>query len=67
MMKTKETQMLDLNLHKNDLYNTFALLLVKTTRTQQLTNLQTLLIDTIVEVRHVIVLKIAKLHHNPIL
>ena len=64
MMKTKETHMLDLNLHKNLLYNTFAVRFVKTTRTEQKTNLHTHLIDTVVDEHHVIVIQIAKFHHK---
>ena len=64
MMKTKETHEIDLNhLHKNHLYNTFALLLMKTTRTERL-NLHTFLIDTVVEVHHVLVIQIGTFHHN---
>ena len=64
MIKIKETSMLDLNLHKTLLYNTFVLLLVKITITEQLTNLKNLMIDTVVEVHHVIVIQIAILHHK---
>ena len=56
--------MLDLNLNKKHLNNTFALLLVKTTRTEQITNLQTHLIDTLVEVHHVIKIQIAMFHYK---
>ena len=56
--------MLDLNLLKNHLYNTSVLLLVKITLTEQTTNLQNSMIDTVVEVRHVIVIQIAILHHK---
>ena len=63
-MKIKEAQMLDLNLLKSNLYNTSVLLLVKTTLTEQTTNLQNLMIDTAIEVHHVIVIQIVKLHHK---
>ena len=56
--------MLDLNLLKNHLYNTSALLLVKKTPTEQTTNLQNFMIDTAVEVHHVIVIKIVILQHK---
>ena len=64
MMKIKGTPMLDLNLSKNHLYNTSALLLVTITLTEQTTNLQNLMIDTVVEVHHVIVIQIATIHHK---
>ena len=60
MMKIKETPMLDLNLLKNHLYNTFVLLLVKITLTEQITNIQNPMIDTVVELHHVTVIQIAK-------
>ena len=63
-MKTKETHMLDLNLHKQLLYKTFALLPAKITRTEQISNLQIPLIDTVEEVHHVIVQQIVTLHHK---
>ena len=63
-MKTKETHLQDLNLHKIHLYNFFALLPVKITRTEQISNLQTPLIDTVVEVCHVIVIQIETFHHK---
>ena len=62
-IKTKETHRLDLNLYKNHLYNTFAPLLVKKNSTDQI-NLQTPLIDTVVEVRHVIVIPLETCHHK---
>ena len=62
-MKTKETRMLDLILHKNNLYITFALLLIKVTHTEQ-TKLKTPLINNVVEVHHVIVIQIETFHHN---
>ena len=64
MMKVKETPMLDLNLLKNHLYNTFDLLLVKITLTEHISNLQNPVRDTVVEVHHVIVIQIAILHHK---
>ena len=64
MMKIKGTPMLDLNLLKNYLYNTSVLLLVTITLTEQTTNLQNLMIDTVVEVHHVIVIQIATIHHK---
>ena len=64
MMKTKETPMQDLNLLKNYLYNTSVLLLVTIILTEQITNLQNLMIDTVVEVHHVIVTQIAIIHHK---
>ena len=64
MMTIKETPMLDLNLLENLLYNTFVLLLVRITLTEQITNLQNLMIDTVVEVHHVIVIQIAILDHK---
>ena len=51
--------MLDLNLLKNHLYNTSVLLLVTIIFTEKITNLQILMIDTVVEVHHVIVIQIA--------
>ena len=56
--------MLDMNLLKNNLYNTSDLLLVKITLTEQITNLQSLMEDTAVEVHHVIVLQAVILHHK---
>ena len=56
--------MLDLNLLKNHLYNTSDLLLVTITLTEQITNLQNPMIDTVVEVPHVMVIQIAILHHK---
>ena len=64
MMKIKETPTLDLNPLKNHLYNTFVLPLVRITLTEQSTNLQDPMIETVVEVKHVIVIQIAKLHHK---
>ena len=64
MMKTKETHMLDLNLLKNHLSNTSVLFLVTITPTEQITNLPNLMIDTVVEVHHVIVIQIAIFHHK---
>ena len=64
MMKTRETPMLDLNLLKNLLYNTSALLLVTIILTEQITNLQNLMLETVVEVHHVIVIQIAIIHHK---
>ena len=62
-MKTKKNHKLNLNLHKSLLYKTFATLPVKTTRTEQI-NLQAPLIDTVVEVHHVIVIQIETFHHK---
>ena len=56
--------MLDLNLLENHLYNTSDLLLVTITLTEQITNLQNPMIDTVVEVPHVMVIQIAILHHK---
>ena len=64
MVKIKETPMLGLNLLKNHLYNTSVLVLVKVTLTEQITNLQNHMIDTVVGILHVIVLQIAILHHK---
>ena len=64
MLKIKETPMLYINLLQNHLYNTSILLLVKIALTEQTTNLQKPMIDTVVEVHHVIVIQIAKLHHK---
>ena len=63
MMKTKETSILDLNL-LHHLYNTSVPLLVKITLTEQTTNIPNPMMDTVVEVHHVIVIQIAKLHHK---
>ena len=59
MTKTKETHQRELNLQKSHLCKTFALPLVRTTRTEPI-NLQTSLIDTVVEVHQVIVIQIKK-------
>ena len=64
MMKIKEAPKLDLNLPKNHLYNTSVLLLVKLTLTEQITNLQNPMIDTVVEVHHAIVIQIALLRND---
>ena len=56
--------MLDLNLLKNHLYNTSVLLLVTIILTEQITNLQNLMIDTVVEVHHVIVIQIVIIYHK---
>ena len=56
--------MLDLNLLINHLYNTSVLLRVKLTLTEQITNVQNQMIDTVEEVHHVIVIQIAILHHK---
>ena len=64
MLKVKETPTLDPNLLNNLLYNTFVLLLVTITLTEQTTNLQDPMIDTVVEVHHVIVTTIVILHHK---
>ena len=56
--------MLDLSLLKNHLYNNSVLLLVTITLTEQITNLQNLMIDVVVEVHHVIVIQIATIHHK---
>ena len=64
MMKTNGTPMQDLNLLKNHLYNTSVLLLVTIILTEQITNLENLMIDTVVEVYHVIVIQIAIFHHK---
>ena len=49
-MKIKKTPTLDPNLLKNYLYNTFVLLLVTITLTEQTTNLQDPMIDIVVDV-----------------
>ena len=56
--------MLDLNLLKKLLYNSSVLLLVKTTLTERITNLQNHMIDTVVDEHHAIVIQIAILHHK---
>ena len=63
-MKIKGTPMLDLNLLKNHLYNTSVLLLVTLTLTEKTTNLQNFMLDTVVEVHHVMVKQIATIHHK---
>ena len=63
-MTTKETPTLDLSLLKSHLYNTFVLLLVAITLTEQTTNPQDPMIDNVVEVHHVIVKKTVILHHK---
>ena len=63
-METKETPMLDLNLLKNHLYNTSVFLPVTLTLIEQITNIQNPMIDTVVEVHHVIVIQIAIYHHK---
>ena len=61
MMKIKETHMLDLTLLKI-FYNSSVLLLVKILLTEQITNPQIPMIDTVVDVHQVKVLQIAILH-----
>ena len=61
-MKTKETHMLDRNFYKIHLYNLFALR-VKISRTEQ-RNLQSPMIDTVVEVHHVIGIQIETFLHK---
>ena len=56
--------MLDLNLLKNQLYNTSVLLLVTITLTEQLTNLQNIMIDIVLEVRHVITIQTTIIHYK---
>ena len=64
MMKTKETPMLEVSLLRNHLYNISVLLTVTIILTEQITNLQNLIIDTVVEVHHVIVIQIVIIHHK---
>ena len=56
--------MLDLNFLKNHLYNTSVLLFVSIILTEQVTNLQNLMIDTVEEVHYVTVIQIAIIHHK---
>ena len=59
----KGANRLDLNLHKSHLYNSFAPFLVKITRTEQI-NQETLLIGTVVEVHHVMVIQTETFSHE---
>ena len=63
-MKIKETPLLDLSLLKNHLYNTSVLLLVTIILTEQITNRQNFMTDTVVEVHHVIVIQIGIIRHK---